>query len=86
MCTNSLRSFHLLSLSSPIVILVIVGFNRTAGSVEIRTRLKYSNISSGTASLRMDTITVLVVEEGLKVRSRETLRKSIPAALRDKIF
>ena len=74
---------YLLSLSSIIVILAITEFNETAGSVDIRTRLKYS-ISSGTASLRMDTITVFV-EEGLKVRSRDVLGKSIPAVLRDKI-
>ena len=66
------------------VILAITGFNETAGSVAIRTRLKYSNISSGTASLRMDTITVWVVEEGLNVRSRDALGKSIPAVLRER--
>ena len=66
------------------VILAITGFNETAGSVDIRTRLKYSNTSSTTASSRMDTITFWVVEEGLNVRSREVLEKSIPAALRDK--
>ena len=65
------------------VILAITGFNETAGSVDIKTRLKYSNISSGTASLRMDTITVWVVEEGLNVRSRDVLGKSIPAVLRE---
>ena len=64
------------------VILAILGFNKTAGSVDIRTRLKYSNISSGTASLRMGTVTVWVVEEGLNVRSREVLGKSIPAVTR----
>ena len=67
------------------VILAINGFNETAGSVDIRTRLKYSNISSGIASLRMGTITVWVVEEGLNVRSRDVLEKSIPAVLRDKV-
>ena len=61
------------------VILAIFGFNETAGSVDIRTRLKYSNISSVTASLRMGTITVCVVEEGLNVRSSDVLGKSIPA-------
>ena len=74
---------YLLSLSSVIVILAIIGFNETAGSVDIRTRLKYSNTSSVTASLRVDTITVWVVEEGLKVRFRDVLGKSIPAVLRD---
>ena len=67
------------------VILVITGFNETAGSVDIRTRLKYSNISSGTVSSRMDTVTVCVVEEGLYVKSRDVLEKSIPSALRSKI-
>ena len=72
------------SLSSIIVMLAITGFNKTAWSVDIRTRLKYSNISSGTASLRMGTITVWVVEEGLNVRSSDILEKSIPAGLKDK--
>ena len=67
------------------VILAIIGFNETAGSVDIRTRLKYSNTFSNTASSRMDTITFWVVEDGLNVRSREVLEKSIPAALRGKI-
>ena len=67
------------------VILAILGFNETAGSVDIRTRLKYSNISSVTPSLRMGTITVWVVEERLNVRSSDVLEKSIPAVLRDKI-
>ena len=67
------------------VILAIDGFNETAGSVDIRTRLKYSNMTSGTASLRMGTITVWVVEEGLNVRSMDILEKSIPAVLRDKV-
>ena len=65
------------------VILAIFGFNETAGSVDIRTRLKYSNISSSTASSRMGTVTLCVVEEGLNVRSREVLEKSIQAALRN---
>ena len=64
--------------------LAITGFNKTAGSVVIRTRLKYSDISSAAASLRMEIITVCVVEEGLKVRSGDVLRKSIPAALKEK--
>ena len=67
------------------VILAIDGFNETAGSVDIRMRLKYSYITSGTASLRMGTITVWVVEEELNVRSRDVLEKSIPAVLRDKV-
>ena len=62
------------------MILAITGFNETAGSVDIRTRLKYST-SSDTASLRMGTTTVLVVEKGLNVRSRDVLEKSIPAVL-----
>ena len=69
---------------SIIVILVVIGFNATAGLVDIRTRLKYSNICSGAVSSRMDTITVVVVEEGLNVRSKDILRKSIPAAFRDR--
>ena len=64
------------------VTLAITGFNETAGSFDIRTRLKYSDISSGTASSRMDTITDWVVEEGVNVRSRDVLGKSIPAVLR----
>jgi len=67
------------------VILVIIGFNETAASVDIRIRLKYSNISSGTSSLRMDTITVWVVEEGWYVRSSDVLEKSIPSALKNKV-
>ena len=66
------------------VILAITGFNETAGSVAIRTRLKYSNMSSGTVSLRMDTITDRVVEEGLNVRLSDVLGKSIPAVLRER--
>ena len=66
------------------VILAITGFNETAGSVDIRTRLKYSDISSGTASSRIGTITVWVVEEGLNVRSSDIMGKSFPAILREK--
>ena len=66
------------------VILAIIGFNETAGSVDISTRLKYSNTSSGTTSLRMDTITVCVVEEGLNVRVSDVFGKSIPAVLRER--
>ena len=66
------------------MILAIIGVNETAGSVDIRTRLKYSNISSVTASSRMGTIIVCVVEEGLNVRSRDILVKSIPAVMREK--
>ena len=73
---------HLLSILSIIVILAILGFNETAGSVDIRTRLKYS---SGTASSRMDTITVWVAKEGLNVRLSDVLGKSIPAAFRGNI-
>ena len=62
------------------VILAIIGFNETAESVDISTRLKYSNISSVTEPLKMDTITVLFVEEGLNVRSRDVSEKSIPSA------
>ena len=65
--------------------LAVFGFNETAGSVDIRKRLKYSNISSVTASLRMGTITDWVGEDGLNVRSRDVLGKSIPAVMRDKI-
>ena len=50
------------------MILAIIGFNETAGSVDIRTRLKYSNTSSSTASSRMGTVTLCVVKEGLNVR------------------
>ena len=64
--------------------LAIIGFNDTAGSVDFSIRLKYSNMSSVTASLRMDTITVCVVVEGLNVRSSDVLEKSIPAVLREK--
>ena len=55
-----------------------------AGSVAIRTRLKYSNISSGTASLRMGTITACVVEYGLNVRLSDVLGKFIPPVLRER--
>ena len=65
--------------------LAVFGFNETAGSVDIRTRLKYSNISSVTVSLKMGTITDRVVKDRLNVRSRDVLGKSIPAVLRDKI-
>ena len=47
--------------------------------------MKYSNMTSGTASLRMGTITVWVGEEGLNVRSRDVLGKSIPAVMRDDV-
>ena len=66
------------------VILAITGFNEIAGSVAIRTRLKYSNMSSGTVSLRIGTITDRVVEEGLNVRLSDVLGKSIPAVLRER--
>ena len=64
------------------VILALDGFNETPGSVDIKTRLKYSNTSSSTPSLTMDTIKLWVGKEGLYVRSRDVLEKSLPAVMR----
>ena len=69
--------FNVLSVSSRTLILAIAGFSVTAGSFDIRARLKYSKYS-GTMSLTMGTITIRVVEEIFNVRSIDTFGKSIP--------
>ena len=55
------KTVHLMVLTVHIITMVtlaVVGSNIAARSVEVRIRLKYSNIFSGTKSSKMDTIAV----------------------------